>query len=764
MKQPLKLNVLFVEDDQVDQMALERMATRNDIIASYEFSDSVAGASALLNEHHYDVIVTDYHLRDGVGMDVLKKSGNIPVIVVTGMGDEKLAVEAMKSGAVDYMVKDPDSGHLEILPLSIAKAYEQFANARAYKEAEERYHDLFEHSTDLIQSVDPKGNFIYVNPRWLKVLGYKEKEVQKMNLVDIIHPEHKEHCQTMFENLLKGVFYGNEEIWFLSKKGKKVVVEGNVSCKLDELGNPIATRGIFRDVTESRKVENQLKESEKQYRLLVESANDIIYYGDPYGNLKFINNHGPAFTGYTHKELLGIHFVKLVDPEYSEEVAAFYKNQFEEKSKNTYHEFPILRKDKTKLWVGQSVRTLFDESDPNRIIGYLGVVRDIDNTKKMEEQLRNTNQILEKRVSWRTRELEKINSQLRKEIDLRTRTESALIESEEEYRNLFQNAHDAIVICDPVESKVLEANSKACEIYGYSRQQLIGMSVTKVNKLTKKEANSQSKEIKSGRYINYQTKHWSNDGKEMTIAISATRIIYKGKEAILCINQDITEKLETDRKLLEERTRRMTALIDGQELERKRLSRELHDGLGQLLTASLIYLKQLYKSVNEKKAEKLIDTTREILEKTIGEVRTISHNLMPSVLDDFGLELALKNMVNSINGNFDGKLRFQSSGYTRLKQDVEIGLYRIAQEALNNALKYAGASRIDINLTAEKDGTQTLVIKDNGKGFDPKKKLKAKSGNGIYNMNQRSRLIDCNFNIISSPQKGTKVVVQYNPN
>jgi len=761
MKNSFELYVLFVEDDLVDQMALKRMAAKNAVFRKYDFSDSIEDALVKLKDNEYDVIVTDYHLRDGVGVEIIGKAGKKPVIMVTGMGDESLAVGAMKAGAVDYMVKDPHNGHLEILPLAICKAHEQYVQSVIYKEAEERYHDLFENSTDLIQSVDPEGKFVYVNPSWKLTLGFTDSEVKKMNFFDIVHPQFQQHCKQIFENTEKGQSYHNEEIWFVSKSGETVMVEGNINSRMDVYGNPIAIRGIFRDVTERRKVEGQLKKSEKQYRLLVESANDIIYYTDENGNLRFINKHGPAFTGYSQEELLMINFTELVAKEYRDHVTSFYNKQFIEKKEITYLEFPLKRKDGEKLWVGQSVRTLYDEDNPDVVAGFLSVVRDINEKKKMEEQLKMSNQILEKRVSWRTRELEKINSKLRKEIELRTNVEIALKTSEEEYKGLFQNAHDAIVIYDAQTEIILNVNRQACEIYGYDSEDFIGLSVNKISKRSKKDRLQISDTIERGVYKNFEAIHKSSDGKNMILEVNATRLVYKGKDAILSINSDVTQERQIEKRLMNERIRRMTALIDGQEMERKRLSRELHDGLGQMLTASLIYLRQLYHVVDNKKDIKLIDTTQEILENTIEEVRTISHDLMPAVLGDFGLELALKNMSNKINGQFSGSVSFRSSSkLERLRQDVEIGLYRIAQEALNNALKYSEANKIDISLTAQ-NGSQIITIKDDGKGFDLNSKLESKSGNGIYNMSQRSKLIGCDFDIISSPAKGTKIVVKH---
>ncbi len=756
------MRILFLEDDIVDQMAIERMVAKSKRIVDFKICDTIACGLKELKSGDYDLVVTDYHLKDGIGVEIIGKAAGKPVIVVTGMGDEALAVEAMKAGAVDYIIKDHHNSHLEILPIAILKAHQQHQKNALIQEAEERYHDLFENSTDLIQSVDLTGRFLYVNPSWFTTLGYSQKEINKLNFVDIIHPDFQKHFKPVFEDLKKGKNLKNEELWLVSKNGETIIVEGNLNCKFDLSNDPIAVRGIFRDVTEKRIAQAKLRENEKRYRLLVESANDIIYYGDPKGHLKFINQHGPAFTGYSESELLGVHFTEIVDPDYREEVEKFYKEQFGKKIETTYLEFPIIKKNGKKFWVGQSVRTLYDEDSPKVIAGYLGVVRDINEKKIIEEQLKISNQVLEKRVLWRTRELEKTNKKLMDEIELRVKTEKALTESEEEYRNLFQNAHDAILIFEPKEEAILQVNQEACQIYGFKREELIGMSLKDISENVSRGRDNIAKVISQKGYHSFETVHRTNSGRKMILEVHATQVVYNGKKALLSINKDITVKREVERKLVQERVRRMSALIDGQEMERKRLSRELHDGLGQLLTASLIYLKQLYDVVDGKKACELVDKTREIIEDTVSEVRGISHNLMPAVLNDFGLELAIKNMINSINGKYDGSIRFYSRGETkRLNTDVEIGLYRIAQEALNNALKYAKATKIKISLSSNEDYCK-LSVKDDGIGFDVASKLETQKGNGLYNMNQRSKIIGCDFDIISSPEKGTEIKATYN--
>ncbi|MEW6130725.1 MAG: PAS domain S-box protein [Acidobacteriota bacterium] len=130
----------------------------------------------------------------------------------------------------------------------------------ALKESEERYRELFENASDLIQSVAPDGRFLYVNPAWRQTLGYSKAEIERLNLFNIIHPDSLEHCRDLFSRLMQGENINFVEAKFLTKTGRVIIVEGNVNCSFKN-GNPYATRSIFRDVTERKQLERDLIEA-----------------------------------------------------------------------------------------------------------------------------------------------------------------------------------------------------------------------------------------------------------------------------------------------------------------------------------------------------------------------------------------------------------------------------------------------------------------------------------------------------------------------
>lgn len=202
---------------------------------------------------------------------------------------------------------------------------------------------------------------------------------------------------------------------------------------------------------------------------------------------------------------------------------------------------------------------------------------------------------------------------------------------------------------------------------------------------------------------------------------------------------------------------RTSALLEGEENERRRISRELHDGIGQLLTAIQFKLNAI------EGQEKVRSEIKAILEDTIVEVRRISHNLMPSVLQDFGLEAALKSLctrtaqASKLAVNFSYDTHPDSAA---LSQEVIIGLYRIAQESIHNAVKYAHATQLDMIVDCEPDQVQ-LRIRDNGAGFDWEKyqQRTKHETHGIGNMRERTHLLGGSFMLNTRPGSGTTVTV-----
>jgi len=135
-------------------------------------------------------------------------------------------------------------------------------------ESAERYRDLFEYANDLIQSVDTSGRYLYVNRMWRETLGYDQHEVDNITMFDVIHPDSLPHCQQLFGRVLEGETLSHVQVTFLTKDNKEIEVEGNVNCAYEN-GAPIATRGIFRDITKQKSTEEELEKMRRDFASMI---------------------------------------------------------------------------------------------------------------------------------------------------------------------------------------------------------------------------------------------------------------------------------------------------------------------------------------------------------------------------------------------------------------------------------------------------------------------------------------------------------------
>jgi len=207
----------------------------------------------------------------------------------------------------------------------------------------------------------------------------------------------------------------------------------------------------------------------------------------------------------------------------------------------------------------------------------------------------------------------------------------------------------------------------------------------------------------------------------------------------------------------EEKIKKVTSLIDGQEMERQRLSRDLHDGLGQSILAVKIKLEQT-KDADMAKSHQIIFETQELLRNTIQEIRNISNDLMPPVLEAFGLELGLKNLCKDTSANTSINVEFTCEGIPEsLHKRLQIYLYRISQEAINNITKHSASTHATMTISCSENYI-FLTVSDNGKGFDLDKT--DLSGNGILNIKQRVELLKGECIIHSAPGKGTCINIK----
>jgi signal transduction histidine kinase len=213
-----------------------------------------------------------------------------------------------------------------------------------------------------------------------------------------------------------------------------------------------------------------------------------------------------------------------------------------------------------------------------------------------------------------------------------------------------------------------------------------------------------------------------------------------------------------NKELQEERSLRLKSVIDGQEMERQRLSRELHDGLGQMLIAIKLKLEGLIYT-DRSKLLYTISGIQKLFDSTIEEVKRISYDLSPAVLHEFGLSKAIRNLCEEIEARTKIAIKLDFDCDTeKLSNLQQTYLFRIIQEAINNVVKHSEATLVTVDLKLKED-IINLKIADNGKGFKLEERVKTSQSRGIYNMKERVNLLKGEFNLSSEPGKGTIIEV-----
>jgi signal transduction histidine kinase len=224
--------------------------------------------------------------------------------------------------------------------------------------------------------------------------------------------------------------------------------------------------------------------------------------------------------------------------------------------------------------------------------------------------------------------------------------------------------------------------------------------------------------------------------------------------------------LEQSRRMQEQLRMLSRQLLSAQEEERKRISRELHDVIAQTLTSINVRLASLKKeaAVNTKGLERSIARTQKLVERSVSIVHRFARELRPTVLDDVGLVPALHSFMKDFSKQTGIRMQFTTFTFARIKQldnDQRTVLYRVAQEALNNAARHARASQAGVKIW-KLDGKICMEIKDNGKGFAAERVLLAKKNKrlGLLGMRERVEMVNGNFTIKSRPGKGTTILAQ----
>ncbi|HHJ15818.1 MAG TPA: bifunctional diguanylate cyclase/phosphodiesterase [Gammaproteobacteria bacterium] len=354
------------------------------VTSRYEFLDA-------LQQPAWHIVISELEVNDLTALDAFRlcrqHGFDIPFILLTETGAEKRALQCLEAGIDQYVA--PTVQGFRRLPALVHMLLERSELGRRRQlvekelnERRERYQDIFDNTSDLIQCLAADGSFLYTNRAWRDTMGYSEEEVASLTLADVLHPDSAACCQDRFKRLKAGDELIHINFKFVTREGKTVHLAGDCGSIIKD-GEAISTRGIFKNITETVKAEEALRISEARYQALYENAPDIYTIISPAGTILSINRIGARILGYDVGELVGKSAEQVIHPDDLAAVIAHIGRQFENPGHSSDIEYRKVRKDGTAIWVHQ--RSILDpQSQEPRL---LVVCRDVTDRRRLEVQL-----------------------------------------------------------------------------------------------------------------------------------------------------------------------------------------------------------------------------------------------------------------------------------------------------------------------------------------------------------------------------------------
>jgi PAS domain S-box-containing protein len=716
-----ELQILMLEDEISDAELIKKFLERSDL----KFNSIIAGDRNefidAINKNDFDVILADNSLPQFNSVDALKlvreKNTETPFILVTGTVSEEFAVSILQQGADDYILK----GNIKRLPAAIITAIEKvktkkqkIAIEEALKKSELEYRTLFEEASDGIVITDKHGYIIDVNARACKIAAYDFDELLKLKINDIFFEEDFINAAIHFSNSA-GERASISERKIKTKEGAIVDVEVSAKMLPDE-----RFQAFIRDISDRKKMEQELKRSEVRFRALIENNDEAILLRDENFSIVYSSPASKRILGYDDREALEKDFDVTIHPDDKEKIQNVKRELFKKPGVT----IPVTFRKKHKAGYYLQVEGVMTNMLHNENVkGIISNFRDVTERKKFEDQ-------------------------------------QALFVS------IVNSSEDAI-ISKSLDDIITTWNKGAEKLFGYSSNETIGKNISML--LPSERLNEEleiNEKIKAGDSIeHFETERLKKDGDKIFVSLTVSPIknVYGVIIGASKIARDITERREAEEKLHHsyENLRDLASHLQNiREEERIQIARDIHDELGQQLTGLKMDFTWLIKKivVKDDVIEEKINEMIRLIDETIISVRRISANLRPNILDDLGLVTALQWHSAEVEKRFGIKINFVSEfDVVEVPVATATGLFRIYQEALTNAVRHANAHEVNSTLQMANNKI-TLQIQDDGKGIDLDNDLKKKSF-GLLGIKERAFVMGGQYELKSEPGKGTQICV-----
>ena len=722
--------ILVVEDESIVAKDIQRILKR----LGYETLPSVTrGDKAVENVDSLkpNLVLMDIRLKgkmDGVeAAEIIRAKYGIPVVYLTAYSDETTLQRAKITEPFGYVLKPFD---IREIHTAVEMALYRHKLERSLKEKEESLRAVVETAHEAIITVDFQGNIILWNPTAVTIFGFLAEEVMGKPFYYLIPDELQQNFRKEFAMLMEtgsSKYLGRTtEIVGFRKDGKSFFLEFSVALYKTR-GETFCT-AILRDVTRRKEAERALKESEDRSRVVSELTSDYAYSLEIGKNnelsIEWVTGAFSAITGFSvqHiKEMGG--WLSIVIPEDRAVVTQQINSLL--KGKQSTVEYRIETNDKQIRWQRNYGRPYRNENS-KRVTHIHGAVQDITEYLKTQEMLR---------------------------------------ESEVRFRGITERSIDAIFSLD-IKGSFTYTSPAVKSITGFKPDEMIGKSFEEYGKINeRKKVLNVLKILGDGENVeNLQMKWMCKDDSIIDVEINASPILKNQKIiGFQGTMRDITQRKKVEEKLIrsQEQLRDLAAHLQSvREEERSLIAREIHDELGQSLTALKIDVSWLGGKIVDLPAElkEKIASMQSLISRTINNVKRISTELRPGLLDDLGLAAAVEFHAEEFQGrtNIMCDVVIEPDDID-LDFDRSTALFRILQEALTNVARHSKATGVQIHLIQSKDSI-LLQVEDNGIGISQDELLHPKSF-GIIGIQERAHFLNGEVKIVGKPNKGTEITV-----
>ncbi len=574
---------------------------------------------------------------------------------------------------------------------------------------QEAFRAMFEQAGFGVAQVSLHGEWLAVNQALCEILGYSRTELlskplQLIARFDDLRVEVNE-CHKLLNREIQSF---SSQKRHLRRDGRVLWLKATVTLvRSDITGEPESYLGIIEDRTLHRKaIQNALLESGKNFRVLTENISDLFFTLDLQLKFSFWNRAAESLTGILASAVLG----RGIGEAFSDGQDA--------------HELEELCREVLATRLARSFRFachiadkgfLFEVTAYPSMDGISVVARDVASHKRAEEALRR---------------------------------------SEEKFSKAFEASPAMITIVGIADRQYIEVNRAFEKHTGFQRSEVIGRSISEVSGRVGLQSLNYAfgEAVEYGSVRNMEALVGCKDGERLTVLLSAEVVEFDGQPCVLTVAEDIS-----DRKQVElERTELSRRLMTAQEAERRRIARELHDGIGQSLALLGIQLQRAGQpAVSGKKHPGIAELCTRV--KEIGQqVSRLSHQLHSSELEFLGLAVAVKSLCREFSDEYGTKIDCTCTKIPEdLDNDIALSLLRVVQEALHNIAKHSHASSVTVRLSG--DGRElALNISDDGIGFEVGR-IRSARGLGLISMRERIHLVGGRFDISSKPAAGTNV-------